>query len=373
MTAPRTVLLAISALHRGGAERQFVELVRGLDRDRWRPRVALCDPTDEYGVDLGAGPYIDLRSASGSTPLTGLRIAAALRRERPAVLPTFGGLLNLYGRLAVRATGIGRVVSAVRAGVPTPRDLRFERFTRGLTDALLVNSVGTRDVLASRARLDAAAIDVVPNGVDEARFHPLGDAERDATRRRLGLGGTALVVLARMSPEKNHVAVLRALGRLRRDGRLGDLHVHFVGRPASRADDETIRAAVTAEGLEATVRFAGPTDVPEDWLAAADGVVQASLFEGMSSVVLESMACGTPVLVSPPADRDGNVRDGVDGVRFTGTDPDEVAAGLARFLALPSEARRRLGESASRRARAEFSLAAMVSRTCAVWERVLRA
>ncbi len=367
----RRVLLAISSLHRGGAERQFVELVRGLDRARWEPRVALCDTTDEYGLDLGAGPRIDLRSANGSTPLTGARLAAALRRERPAIVHTFGGLLNIYGRLAVRATGVGRMVSAVREGVPNPRDTRLERLTAGLTDALVVNSVGTRDELVRRARIPASRIDVVPNGVDTARFRPLAPGERAEARAAFSMRGTALVVLARMSAEKNHLAIVRALGALRRDGALGDLRVLFAGRVASKALDDALRAAIAEEGLAEVIAFTGPVDAPERLLAAADGVLQASLYEGMSNVVLEALACATPALVSPPADRDGLVRDGVEGLRLAGTSPADIAHGIARFVAMTPDRRASLGDAARERAERDLSIAAMVERTCAVWERVL--
>lgn len=367
----RKVLLAISSLHRGGAERQFVELVRGLDRARWEPRVALCDTTDEYGVDLGAGPYIDLRSASGSTVLTGLRLAAALRRERPAIVHTFGGLLNIYGRLAVRATGVGRMVSAVREGVPNARDTRLEGLTASLTDALIVNSVGTRDELVRRAKITAARIDVVPNGVDTARFTPLSPEARAGERAKRAMTGTSLVVLARMSAEKNHVAIVRALGALKRSGSLGALRVYFAGRVATKALDDALKAAIAEEGVTDAVVFTGPVDDPERLLASADGVLQASLYEGMSNVVLEALACGTLSIVSPPADRDGNVRDDVEGLRLGGTSVDDIAAGLTRFLALTPARRAAMADAARERAVRDLSLAAMIERTCAVWERTV--
>lgn len=367
----RKVLLAISSLHRGGAERQFVELVRGLDRARWEPRIALCDTTDEYGVDLDAGPVIDLRSASGSTVLTGLRLVSALRGERPAIVHTFGGLLNIYGRIAVRTTGIGRMVSAVREGVPNPRDTRLEGLTATLTDALIVNSMGTREELVRRAGIAADRIDVVPNGVDTARFAPrAGDAREDA-RREFSMRGLTLVVLARMSAEKNHPAIARALGRLKRAGSLGDLRVIFAGRVASKALDDALRAVIAEEGVDDVIAFSGPCEAPERLLAAADGVLQASLYEGMSNVVLEAFACGTPVLVSPPADRDGLVRDEVEGLRLAGTDPSQIADGVARFIAMTPERRASMGAAARERAVRDLSLAAMIQRTCDVWERAL--
>ncbi len=365
------VLYAISSLHHGGAERQLVELIRGLDRSRYEPRLALCDTTDQFGYAMEVGGVIDLRSAAGSTLLTFARLVAALRAERPAVLHTFGGLLNIYGRLAVRATGIGAAVSAVRNGRPPARDLAHEALTWPLADAIVANSVGIRDVLAQRAHIPAARIDVVENGVDTGRFHPMEAGARDAARARWGLAGRALVLPARMSPEKNHLGVIRALGILRgRDALPGDVTVCFAGRVYSPDHDERLKRAVEAAGVTDRVHFEGPVDEMPSLLAAADAVLLPSTYEGMPNVVLEGLACGTPALVSPAANRDGVVRDGTEGIQVHGTEPGALAEALARWLGLPEVARRAMGTRARARAE-EYTLGRMVERTCAIYDRVL--
>lgn len=369
--APTAVLLAITSLRRGGAERQLIEIVAGIDRDRWTPIVALCDPTDEYGLQLDSTRIHDLRSADASTPMTGVRLARIMVRERIEVVHSFGGLLNFYACVAARMTGGRRVVSSVLAGIPDRRDVTLERLSRPWTHALVVNSVGIRDQLTRRAGYSADAIDVIPNGIDVRRFRPLDRAERDASRTRWSLNGPTLVVMARVTAEKNHPGIVEALGLLRGAGALPpNATVLFAGHAPDAALRETLDRRIEALGLRGVVRFLGSVREPESLLGAADGAVLVSHYEGMSNAVLEAMACGTPVVVSPGADRDVVVRDGIDGVRTTGADARGIADAIARFFSLDDVEREHLGRTA--RARVEgFTVEAMVARMESVWSRVL--
>jgi glycosyltransferase involved in cell wall biosynthesis len=363
------VLLAISSLHRGGAERQLVELVARLDRERYQPLLALCDPTDEFGVALPPERIFDLRAARGSTPLTFARLVRILRRERPTIVHTFGGLLNLYGRLAVRATGIGRHLSAVRAGIPYPRDLRNEALTWRLTDAIVTNSVGTRDVLITRARIPPQRIEVIENGVDSQRFVPLDATARSAVRARLGMRGVTVLLPARLAEEKNHLGALAAMALLRDAGRLpAGFSLWFVGRidPGPLAD--RLHAALRRHGLGEAVRCLGPTDAMPELLAAADAILLPSHFEGMPNVVLEALACGTPALVSPAANRDAIVHHGVHGLTLASSRAEDIAEGLRAIAVMDDDTRRAMGQQGRQRVLEAFTLERMVARTCALYD-----
>ncbi len=365
------ILYAISSLHRGGAERQLVELIRGIDRARYEPRLALCDTTDQFGYDLGVGEVIDLRSPGGSTPMTLARLVSTLRTVQPAITHTYGGLLNIYGRMAVRATGIGLAVSAVRNGKPPTRDLMHEALTWRMTDAIIANSVGIRDVLSARAGIPPERVDVVENGVDTLHFVPVSPVERDAVRSQWDLHGRVLVLPARMTPEKNHVGVVRALGVLRSRGALpADVSVRFAGRAASRESDEAIRRALEESGAGDRVRFEGRVDDIGSLLGAADAVILPSTHEGMPNAVMEALACGTSVIVSPPANRDGLVRDGVEGIVLHGTDVGALVEGLSRWITLTPAARAAMGIRARQRAES-YALPRMIDRTCNVYDRLI--
>ncbi len=171
-------------------------------------------------------------------------------------------------------------------------------------------------------------IHLLPNGVDTAAFQALPRAE---ARRRLGEPeqGRLLLFVGRLVPVKAVDVLLRAFARLDA-GATGGVRLALVGDGPLRGRIEALGATL---GLTERVRLLGQRP-PEDvalWLNAADALVLSSLNEGCPNVVLEALACGTPVVAS----RVGAVPDLLDescGVMCEPGDADALAEALARAL-----------------------------------------
>ncbi len=130
-------------------------------------------------------------------------------------------------------------------------------------------------------------ITVLRNGVDLEVFRPLPEAGA-ALRRELDLAGPLLLSVGSLIERKGHHIAIEALRGLPAATLL------IAGEGPWRARLE--RQAETA-GVAARVRFLGPVahaDLPR-YYSAADLFVLASSREGMPNVVLEALACGTPV------------------------------------------------------------------------------
>jgi teichuronic acid biosynthesis glycosyltransferase TuaC len=129
---------------------------------------------------------------------------------------------------------------------------------------------------------------VLRNGVDCDLFHPV---DRHAIRLRLGLTGRILVSVGNLVRLKGHELIIRALVDLRSTTLL------IVGRGPERSSLEALAQSV---GVADRVRFLEP--VPQEQLrdiyCAADVLILASAREGWPNVLLESMACGTPVIAT---------------------------------------------------------------------------
>jgi glycosyltransferase involved in cell wall biosynthesis len=134
-----------------------------------------------------------------------------------------------------------------------------------------------------------AKVHVLRNGVDLDLFRP---SDRGAARAALGLDARRwLASVGNLVPEKGHALMLDAL-RL-----LPDVGLVIVG---SGVEENALRARARADHVSERVRFVG--EVPQDRLpqiyAAVDALVLASSREGWPNVLLESMACGTPVVAT---------------------------------------------------------------------------
>jgi glycosyltransferase involved in cell wall biosynthesis len=187
-------------------------------------------------------------------------------------------------------------------------------------------------------------------GVDLTRFRP-DPAARAALRAGAGVADTSLVFLF--------------VGRLVRDKGILDLVEAFAAVPARRGqwelwmvgpDEEGLQPAMQAEseGLGAHIRWFGPTDTPERYMAAADVLVLPSYREGFGSVIIEAAACGIPTIAYRI--------DGVVDAIVEGRTGCFVARGDVRGFALAMERLGSdpemlidLGQAARRRAVDDFS------------------
>lgn len=148
------------------------------------------------------------------------------------------------------------------------------------------------DVLADLGA-EPGRLHVMRNGVDLERFRPRPQAD---VRAALGWQGGPLVAsVGHLIERKGHHLVIEAMAELRRH--------HPGARLAIIGDGEergALQALTRRLGLEDVVRFVGAvpqTQLP-DWYSAADMLVLASSREGWANVLLEAMACGTPVVAT---------------------------------------------------------------------------
>jgi glycosyltransferase involved in cell wall biosynthesis len=142
-------------------------------------------------------------------------------------------------------------------------------------------------------------IRVIENGIDTGLFHP---QDRTAARRRLGLpeNGPVLVSVGTLAPRKGFQLVIEALPALAE--RFPGLRFVIVGGAgAEGAMEAELRGLAERLGVADRVIFAGPRQREElaAFYSAADVSVLASAHEGCPNVVLESLACGTPVVGTP--------------------------------------------------------------------------
>ena len=126
------------------------------------------------------------------------------------------------------------------------------------------------------------------NGVDLNLFQPI---DREATRKVLGLNKFTLLSVGNLLPVKGHDLVIASLPLLK------EARLMIAGRGPEL---QRLQALAADLGVTERVTFLGPLPQAElrTYYGAADALVLASSREGWANVLLESMACGTPVVAS---------------------------------------------------------------------------
>ncbi len=160
----------------------------------------------------------------------------------------------------------------------------YEQWHLDRADILLTVSTQVAEELAAHYRLGGRRPIVLPNGVD-TRFFAFAPLERREA---------FVLYVGRLGYRKGLERLLDAFARLRRD----DLHLVLLGEGPLRR--RLARRAQTL-GIADRVVFPGFADRQgvRDWLQRAACLVHAADYEGFPLVLLEAMACGTPIVTTP--------------------------------------------------------------------------
>ncbi|MDQ1449506.1 MAG: phosphatidyl-myo-inositol dimannoside synthase [Actinomycetota bacterium] len=293
----------------------------------------------------------------------------ALAREVGANVVFIDPMLPL-GLIGPRLRSAPYVVVAHGAEITVPASIpglraRGRRILRGA--AAVVAAGGYPARRAMRAAGGELRGVLVPPGVDAARFRPLDDEERSATRARLGLDPTRPLVLglSRLVPRKGFDVVIDAVA-----GMAGvQLAIGGSGRDRVRLERRARRHR-RARGNPENVRFLGR--VPEADLPSVYGCADVFAMccrdrwagleaEGFGIVFLEAAACAVPAV----AGRSGGAHEAVvAGETGYVVEPRDVAAVRSALGELCDDPQRRsrMGRAARERAVGEYSYDRLVAR-----------
>jgi glycosyltransferase involved in cell wall biosynthesis len=294
---PTRILLLLPTLQGGGAERVMLNLLRNFDRSRFEPMLAVVDGRlADLAGELPQGVrFEDLQCTRVGR--AGPRIVRLIWRWRPQVVLSTVSHLNLMlallKPLLPRST---RLVAREAVNLSTylreevislPWRLGFRWFYRRF-DRVICLSRSMRDDLCTHFSLVERKTVVIPNPVDGARLRELGGpavADRDDPARRL-------VAIGRLAHQKGFDLLIDALARCR------DLawQLDVLGKGPAGLE---LQQQIERLGLQDRVRLRGFVANPYTWLRQADALVLSSRYEGMPNVVLEALACGTPVVSTP--------------------------------------------------------------------------
>lgn len=345
MLMKSSLLYLVGQLSLGGLERQLYDLLRVMDRERYKPVVAVWgNSPDGYYVEyiraLGV-PIVHLGENSS-------RIAKfrALRRLVVELQPEVIHSYTFYTNVA--AWWVAQGTTAIPIG-SIQNTFTFERRATGKVLSRLCgrwpsgqvyNSFNAmQDARHSSTMFQPPRIYVVTNGVDLDKFMP----------RPYPHGGYLLAV-GRLAPEKRWDRLIRAVALLASKGIFPE--VRHAGTGPLREELEEMTRTLHVDHL---VRFLGARhDVP-DLLAGAAFFVHTADAEGCPNVVLETMAGGRAVVATGAGDIPHLVDDGKTGF-VVSMEEETVLANRIEILLGDHDLCRRMGDAGRKKAEQAFGL-----------------
>jgi glycosyltransferase involved in cell wall biosynthesis len=374
-TQPRKAVYLIDSLNSGGAQRQLVELVKGLDPLRVKASVVTY-----YNIPFFMGELekanipcycIPKRDKLGVSFIHDF--VKFLRKAQPDFIHSFLNVPNLYARMAKLAGAVSTTVTSERNTSLTQRlDLTVaEKLSWRLSDVIIVNANGIKELLVDKIGVDQGKIRVVYNGVRADRFDRPNPQHVARIRRACGAESQNTVLfglVGRVAPQKNHLGLVRALQRvisLRPDF---DIRLAFWGAPTDRTYAELVKRTAEELNIDKLIFFFGVDDDMASVYAACDVVVLPSLWEGLPNIVLEGMVAGRVVAASDIVDNRRIITDGVDGFLMAPDSIDSLTDVIIKVVSLPEEDRREIVRQARAKILKSFSVSYMVENTMRVYE-----
>ena len=338
-------------------------------------RVALCPGVEVDHVDAGPPCEVPKDDLLPHMAAFADQLREAWADERPDVVHSHFWMSGLAALAAADELGIPVVhtfhaLGTVKRRHQGARDtspagrIELERGLARRVDAIIATcSDEVRELLAMG--LTDEIVEVVPCGVDRARFSADGPvAPRAPGRRRL-------VAACRLVERKGLGDVLEALADV------PDAELHVAGGPdASQLplDPEAARLRALARRLGVEDRLILHGRVSRDdmpaLLRSADVVVCAPWYEPFGIVPLEAMACGRPVVATAVGGQIDSVADGVTGLLVPPRDPAALAAALRSLLA-DEDRRRAFGRAGVRRVRRLYGFDSVAAATQDVYRQVI--
>lgn len=299
--ASAPIAVVVSQLGYGGAERQTVELLRGLANSPLRPRVVVClsKHTQPYGTAIsGMGYPLEVIERGASYDLARvLHLRRTLSKHRIRLVHAVHLLASGYVWLATRLNSDACVMLPTFRGATAQaswlKNALYSRLLRN-SGAVLVNSHCGADYLRSHFAVDPNKTHVVPNGLDVAQL--VAASVGPTLHEELDIEGPIVGFVGRRAPIKNVPRFLKITEQLLE--RMPQVHAVLVGDGL----DDNARGALAPHLPREQVHFLGPRRDAPRILRSLDVLVLTSDSEGCPNVVLEACALGTPVVASNVGD-----------------------------------------------------------------------
>jgi glycosyltransferase involved in cell wall biosynthesis len=309
-SSPRPLLLGLGwfPTDRTGLNRYLLELGAALDRQGARPRVVVVGP----GSD--APRWVDAVSSFGDRLPWRLSRYAAAARNAASDVDVVDGHFALHTAAARTSRAVRRLPLMVHFQGPWAEETRatgdrrvavvaakraVERHVYRRARAVVVLSPAFRRTIVEDYGVDPWRVHVVAPGVDTTRFSP---GDREAARASLGIDASTFVVMTarRLVPRTGVDVLLQAWSEIERSTSAHDMSASLLvvgdGPEAGRLREQAKRL-----GIVGAVRFLGEVaeaELVSAYRSADVCVVPTVALEGFGLVVLEALACGTPVVAS---------------------------------------------------------------------------
>jgi len=359
--------LAIRALDIGGAERQFLELARNIDKSKYDVTIYVMyeRDLDSEAKSLEGVKFIHLAKESRYDNISFMKkYIKSLDEEQIDIVYAYLIEMNLFSLWARRFVKKDmRVVWGFRS---SNMDLKkFGKFPQFLfylqkkfspyVDKIISNSHASVEFY-KEMDYDVSKAVVIHNGINVDRFKPSSD-ERVAFRSKHELkdDDIAIGIVARVNHMKGYPVLAKAMQKIMSENQ--NVRLFAVG--GGEDDIQKECEDILGEYNKKVTWFGATNSVESEFYNGLDIYVSSSIFgEGFSNSIAEAMCCEVPAVSTRVGD--SHIVVGDEGIMVDGDDIDSLYLGLKEMTQMD---RADLGKRARKRVVDNFSIEKMVQNT----------
>jgi len=368
-------LFLITKLELGGAQKQLLDLIRHLDKEKFRPflftaqgGLLLEDALSIDGLTLRESIFLERPINPLKDLLALIEIYFFIRKNNIEIVHTHSSKAGVVGRLAARLCRVKFVIHTVHGwsfNDYQPRLLKklfiaLERFAGKFTDKLIVVSCHDKQKgLRNRIGQEDKYF-LIRYGIDYTEF----SKQRQDIRDGLGIGQADLVVtnISCLKPQKSPLDFIKLANLINK--KLPEVKFLLIGDGLLR---KKIEKSILRYNLGKNVILPGwRRDIPEI-LSATDVLVLTSLWEGLPISVLEAMASSRPVVATHTGGVAEVIDDGKNGFLVPPRDINKMSERLMELLSNGNK-RRQMGQFARDSLNGDFSIQNMINNTEELYE-----
>ena len=345
MVASKKILCFIESLEAGGSQRQIIALASLLQRNGHHPVIVTYYPNDFYAETLDTLGIEHIFLNTSSSKLSRLRAFwKLLKKQSPDSVVSFTEASSMLLCIIRLFRHFRLIVSErnVTQEMVHSEWLRFQLFR--FADKVVCNSTSQYKFIEKNMPFLTPKTVVINNYLDTEFFKPL-QAKKVSSER-------SLLVLARVTPQKNLVRFIEALRMVRDDG--FHLLVDWYGHHTEPYLSECLEL-VSKYKLGDILHIHPPVSHVEKLYNQYDGFCLPSIYEGFPNVVSEALSCGVPVLCGDVCDNTLIVGENTGNPIFNPFDVTDMKEKIEHFCTLDESQLQAIGKANRERALYLFS------------------
>ncbi len=334
------ITLFIYSFRGGGAEKMMVNLANEFNRKGHGVEIVVVESTGPYKSLID--PSVNIITIGGNNSIKmGLNLYKHLQKCNSNVLLSTMEIPNI---VSVLATWTGNSIPVILriANINSKKERHgkyktipsLKRLTYPRAEKVVTISDGVAEDLAGITGMDTADMTTIYNPAYDPKIatqarEPINHEWLNDEDKRVVIG------VGNMKPQKDFETLIRAVHQVNKKE---DLYLVVLGKGDLKHELESLAKNL---GINGCVSFPGFVDNPYAYMARADLFVLSSAWEGFGNVIVEAMACGTPVVCTDcPGGPSEILEDGKFGPLVPVGDDHALAEAIQDLLEDPTDSER---------------------------------